>query len=245
MSARHMDFVAVQTRLKTLGFYSAPIDDEWGPGMAAGIDRALAQLEKLAGIKPEPPALAFSPAKLPVAYAWLRDERQLPRHLTAALSLYGTLETAGAGNNPAIMGWRDACMSEGVDIRGYTGDAVPWCGLFIAYVMVLSGRAKQVVDGPLWALNWSKFGVDGGQPELGDILTFKREGGGHVALYIGEDSAGYYHVLGGNQSDRVNIMRIAKKRMHACRQPAYIDKPSGIRPIIVSAGGAPVSRNEA
>ena len=35
---------------------------------------------------------------------------------------------------------------------------------------------------------------------LGDILTFKRNGGGHVGLYVGEDKD-CYHVLGGNQGN--------------------------------------------
>jgi cell wall-associated NlpC family hydrolase len=36
---------------------------------------------------------------------------------------------------------------------------------------------------------------------LGDVLVFRRGGGGHVALYVGEDEEAF-HVLGGNQADR-------------------------------------------
>jgi uncharacterized protein (TIGR02594 family) len=250
MTARDPRFPMIQLRLKGLGLYPTEIDDEFGPAMATGIDRALARLETEDGIEtPKPTAIDVDAlrlrAHLPAAYAWLGATSGLPRHLTAALSLYGTIETAGAGDNPVIMAWRDELKAAGCSIVGYSGDAVPWCGLFMAYVMLLAGRVGEVPEGPLWALNWSKFGVDGGQPELGDVLTFKRSGGGHVALYIGEDREGHYHVLGGNQGDKVNIMRIAKARMHACRQPAYRAKPASVRPMIVSAGGAPVSRNEA
>ncbi len=140
------------------------------------------------------------------------------------------------------MTWRDKLNAAGHKIVGYSADKVPWCGLFAAFVMLEASRP--VVDGPLWALNWSKWGKDGGQPELGDLLTFTRDGGGHVAFYIAEDREGFYHILGGNQGDKVSIMRIEKKRMHACRQPAYTEKPASVRPVIVAATGV-VSRNEA
>lgn len=236
----HPDFPGIQRRLKALGYYDMPIDDDWGPGMAGGINRALSAIEAARGIKP-PPEPKWP--KLPTSYAWLRDPAldPLPRHLVEALDLIGTVELAGAANSPTIMGWRDELLRDGVEIVGFSADSVPWCGLFMAIVMHRAQR--DVVPGPLWALNWSKWGEPGGQPELGDLLTFKRDGGGHVALYIGEDTAGYYHILGGNQSDQVNIMRIAKSRMAACRQPPYKIRPASVRPRIVSASGK-ISVNE-
>ena len=208
--------------------------------MHKALDAALAHLEIATGITP-PAEPVVSPA-LPEEYAWLSRIDALPRHLTEALKLLGTVERPGAADSPVIMGWRDELRTAGIPIVGYSADSVPWCGLFMAVVMHRARRP--VVDQPLWALNWSSWGEPGGQPELGDLLTFKRTGGGHVALYIAEDSMGYYHVLGGNQGDKVNIMRIAKTRMHACRQPAYRTKPSSVKPVVVSASGV-ISRNEA
>lgn len=244
MTIRHPDFAPIQRRLARLGFYGLGIDDEWGPGMKEGIDDLLAWAEKERGLGPVASAPAVAPRwpKLPSAYSWLRDLDPLPRHLVAALDLLGTVERASAADSPVIMGWRDELAAAGIKIAGYSADSVPWCGLFVRYVMFKAQR--EGVEGPLWALNWSKWGEDGGQPELGDLLTFKRPGGGHVAFYIAEDRQGYYHVLGGNQSDAVNIMRIAKTRMHACRQPPYQSKPATVRPRIVSAGGV-ISENEA
>jgi uncharacterized protein (TIGR02594 family) len=260
--SRHPDFPGIQRRLKALGLYDFPIDDVFGPGMSSGVDQALTLLERAhADLAPKPasPALPPPPAppaarnplmdtslpKVPAQYAWLRDAGVLPRHLTIGLNLIGTTETPGAANNPIIMNWAKVCRDAGVNVAGFTADSVPWCGLFMAYVMVEAGRTNEAkaIGGTLWALNWSKFGVDGGQPELGDILTFTRNGGGHVGIYIGEDT-GYFHLLGGNQSDRVNIMRIAKSRMHRCRQPRYINKPRSATVRILSAVGA-ISTNEA
>lgn len=250
---RHPDFPQIQQRLARLGLYDFTIDDIWGNGMSSGIDQALTLLERAhADLKPFDAATGgqdlLDPAlpKIPKEYAWLRTVGYLPRHLRVALNLYGTLEAAGSRDNPQIMAWAKACREAGIDVKGYTADSVPWCGLFMAYVMLEADRVAEAkaIGGTLWALNWSKFGEAGGQPELGDILTFTRNGGGHVGFYIGEDSA-YYFVLGGNQSDRVNIMRLKKGRMHACRQVPYNVKPASATVRILTGSGAPVSRNEA
>lgn len=249
MTVTSPDFPAIQTRLKALGLYDHPIDDEWGPGMSSGVDQALSLLERAHADMAHPPAPAAAVQSvvrafrnLPAGYGWLRDVGPLPRHLAVALSLIGTLEGAGGENNPTILGWAAKLRAAGINVSGYTADSVAWCGLFVGYVMLEA--AREPIHDPLWALNWAKYGVDGGQPDLGDILTFKREGGGHVAFYIAEDAAGFYHVLGGNQSDRVSIMRIAKTRMYSCRQPAYNAKPTSVRPYVVSPSGI-ISRNEA
>lgn len=251
MSLRDPRFRLIQRRLANLGLYALPIDDEFGDGMDSGISRALAELERLhdaPALQAEEAAAATGDAaairaKLPAHHRWLADEfDSLPRHMKVALMLHGTIETPGSGNSATIMGWASELRAAGIPVTGYSADSVPWCGLFAAIVMHLAGRP--VVKDPLWALNWSKWGEDGGAPELGDLVTFKRDGGGHVGFVIGIDKEGYIHTLGGNQSDKVNIMRIALTRMHACRQPAYRTKPASVRHVIVAANGA-VSKNEA
>jgi hypothetical protein len=49
-------------------------------------------------------------------------------------------------------------------------------------------------------------------------LVFKREGGGHVGFYLGEDASSY-QVLGGNQDDAVSVARLPKTRLIASRCP--------------------------
>lgn len=173
---------------------------------------------------------------IPAKYSWLNDVGTLPRMVQEGLKLYGTIETPGDMDNPKIMQWAQETGLTNV----YTADAVPWCGLFMAVVAKRAG--KKLVQGPLWALNWGKWGNDAGQPELGDVLTFVRPGGGHVALYIGEDEK-YYHVLGGNQSDAVTITRIDKSRMRAARNLYTIGPPASAKPYILQPTGA-ISVNE-
>lgn len=173
---------------------------------------------------------------LSLAYQWLPLE-SAPRHLLKAMELYGTTETVGPKNNPVIVGWAKEVGLENI----YKADSTPWCGLFMAVVMKRASR--EPVKDPLFALNWNNFGVKITQPMLGDILTFTRKTGGHVGLYVGEDIAAY-HVLGGNQGDRVSIVRIAKDRLSQVRRPAYTLQPTNVRKIILASNGK-LSTNEA
>lgn len=174
---------------------------------------------------------------LPLQYRWLEKVPQLPKMVAEGLKLFGTIETPGAGDNPTIKAWAKEVGLQNV----YTADSIPWCGLFIAVVAQRAGKA--FVSSPLWALSWSKFGEQAGQPRLGDVLTFTRKGGGHVGIYIGEDASAY-HVLGGNQSDAVTITRIAKIRLYRVRRPVYKVMPSSVQPVVLAANGV-LSRNEA
>jgi hypothetical protein len=79
---------------------------------------------------------------------------------------------------------------------------------------------------------------------LGDILTFKRNGGGHVGFYVGEDKE-CFHVLGGNQGNQMCVSRIAKARLHKARRTAWkVAQPKSVRKIQLSSSGV-ISTNEA
>jgi uncharacterized protein (TIGR02594 family) len=174
--------------------------------------------------------------RLPPPYAWLAREGQ-PKMLVEALKLYGVRETPGPGDTPAVLAW----ASE-LNIKGYTADSIPWCGLFVAVVAHRAG--KPLPPNPLWARNWAAWGKPSGQPALADVLVFGRDGGGgHVGLYVGEDAA-CYHVLGGNQHDSVSITRIAKSRLLEARRFYAVAPPANVRPVRLAASGE-ISRNEA
>lgn len=171
-----------------------------------------------------------------MAYDWLKNE-SAPKILVEAVKHIGVKEIIGSNHNPVILGWAKALKLSNV----YTNDEIPWCGLFVAYCAHAKGL--QVVERPLWALNWAKYGTEVSEPMLGDVLTFKRDGGGHVGIYVGED-AKYYHVLGGNQSNSVSITRIAKSRLHKARRTTWkIAQPSNVRKVYLEAKGT-VTTNE-
>jgi len=173
---------------------------------------------------------------LPAAYAWLADEGA-PRMLVEALALFGTVEGAGAADNPTILAW---AKEVGV-AADYTHDEIPWCGLFMAVVAKRAGKVPP--SDPLWALNWRNFGRSVAAPMLGDVLIKTRAGGGHVTMYVGED-ADTFHCLGGNQSDQVCIRRFPKELSWAFRRPTYVNQPANVRRVFLAPSGV-VSTKEA
>lgn len=181
---------------------------------------------------------------LPDQYQWLPKLRGLPKTIQLALAEFGVQEVVGKGSSKTIIGWRDELNHAGVKIEGYSTDSIPWCGLFAAIVTYrrMKNPAEPVKD-PLWARNWAKYGVAVKQPALGDVLVFQRDSGGHVGFYVAEDATAY-HVLGGNQSNKVCITRVLKSRLIAARRPPYVVAPAAMKPFTVSATGT-LSKNEA
>ena len=165
-----------------------------------------------------------------------------PQILVKALELIGTKEIIGSIHNNIIMSWAKDLKIEKI----YTADEVAWCGLFMAIVCQRANVATGITPTEaLWALNWNKFGTKQKVAMLGDILTFKRPGGGgHVGIYVGEDKT-CYHVLGGNQSNMVSITRLEKTRCAGIRRTAWkIAQPDNVRAIAVNSTGI-ISKNEA
>lgn len=178
---------------------------------------------------------------LPSSYAWLNTQGTLPRTIQEGLKLLGVAEVVGRGSDRTIIGWRDELNHAGVKIEDYSDDDIPWCGLYAAIVAHRAGKVG--VKEPLWARNWETFGVATGSASLGDCLVFVRKGGGHVGWYVAEDALAY-HVLGGNQANRVSITRIEKARCIAVRRPVYRVQPASVRRFLVRAAGG-LSKNEA
>lgn len=204
--------------------------------------------------------VAVAMTRLPPIYAGLELEPG-PKMLIEALRLYGTLEAPGAADNPVILAWADEI---GAGVRTayakwaaswYDDDSTPWCGLFMAVVALRASNGRPERLPPekyLSAASWGMWGrpvgpgrapaVPVNMAALGDVLVFSRPGGAHVGLYAGEDRS-HYHVLGGNQANAVNIMRIDKTRCIAVRRPSYLVQPANVRPIHYAAAGA-VSSDE-
>jgi uncharacterized protein (TIGR02594 family) len=187
-------------------------------------------------------------------YAWLNAEPG-PRMLLEAIKLHGTLETPGTGDNPIILGWADevgaaagASMYAKWAAGWYNDDSTPWCGLFMAVCAVRANLDNRPERRPpekyLSAIEWDTFGFEVLEgAKLGDVLVFQRPGGGHVGMYVGEDSTAY-HVLGGNQSDTVNVTRVAKHRCIGIRRVPYLSTPANVRKIVLASNGK-LSTNEA
>lgn len=164
-----------------------------------------------------------------------------PPWLTEMKRLSGTLETPGPQNNPMIIGWAKAIG--GWTGKFYTKDSIPWCGLTIAHVIGVTLPNEPLPANVLGALQWNKFGVEMKEPTTGAIMTFKRDGGGHVGLYDSEDDKNYY-IWGGNQSDQVNLTKLPKSRLVTFRWPSTYTAPTTGR-IVRRGSHIPTSKSEA
>lgn len=171
-----------------------------------------------------------------MSYDWLKEEKA-PRILVQAVKQLGVKEIVGKEHNPVILGWAKELKLASV----YNSDEIAWCGLFIAYCCKVAGL--DIISTPLWALSWSNWGNPVTEPMLGDVLTFKRNGGGHVGIYVGEDET-HYHVLGGNQGNAVSVSRIDKKRLFKARRTAWkVAQPANVRKVFLEAKGV-ITTNE-
>ena len=228
---------ALQSRLKHLGWYSGPVDGDPGPlTETAVIDFKRAHdLRPRAFVGPITLTRLFSPAARSRPAG---SGSQRPWY-DEAERLMWTREAPGSANNPVIMDWADD-----LDLH-YTGDDVPWCGLFVAHCLRIGAPHDAQPDNVLGARNWQSFGRKS-EPQMGAILVFWRGSRtgwkGHVGFYAGEDNAAF-HVLGGNQSNAVTITRISKDRLLACRMPKSFAGRDGLRAVGAATGA--LSTNEA
>lgn len=109
----------------------------------------------------------------------------------------------------------------------YEADDIAWCGEFVDTCLRLSGH-KTDLENPLGARNWSKYG-ERCEPKFGAIMVFWRgspEGWkGHVGFMAGADRT-HFHILGGNQGNRVSVSRIARNRFLGARWPIGAAAPA-------------------
>ncbi|KTQ84203.1 hypothetical protein NS226_21845 [Aureimonas ureilytica] len=203
----------IQERLNELGYDPGPIDGVRGRRTIAAIrqfqtDKGL-MVDGIVG--PATRGKLFAGAETIL----LGTEPDRPWY-EEARRLMGTKEQPGPGSNPVIEDWaKDLAIP-------YAGDDVPWCGLFVAHCIGATLPGEELPRGLLRARNWLGFGKEC-QPSKGCILVFWRDpkasGVGHVGFYAGEDDKGFY-VLGGNQSNAVNIKRLSRNQFLGARWPS-------------------------
>jgi len=159
-----------------------------------------------------------------------------PLWLSVARTYVGTSEIPGPKHNSTIQRWLTKLGAWWVD------DETPWCGVFCAAVMqqAFQPYPKMYMRAKAWETYGEALSLSNLAP--GAILVFMRQGGGHVGFYVGEDRM-HYHVLGGNQRNSVNVMRIAKNRITAARWPRGVPLVGG--PVYLTSSSAGVSTNEA
>ena len=214
------DWKNVQRRLMKLGFNPGPIDGIRGRMTTGAVKRFQESRGLVADgiVGPRTRAVLFgaeAPGKRPVSddTPWYAE----------AIRLIGTREVPGPGSNPVIL-----AMAETLDID-YRDDDIPWCGLFVGHCIGAMLGDEPLPPNPLGSRNWLRFG-EACTPQVGAVMVFWRvkrsSWQGHVGFYHGEDAT-HFHILGGNQSNSVNVMRIDRKRFLGARWPVTAGQPGG------------------
>ena len=131
-----------------------------------------------------------------------------------ALAEVGIKEFTGSGDNPRIV---EYLKSTNLPAPMNSEDETPWCSAFANWCVE---RAGYEGTDSAWARGWLTWGKAIKKPRRGCIVVFTRgTSSGHVAFYVGE-TATQIKVLGGNQSDAVNISNYPKSRLLGYRIPA-------------------------
>lgn len=156
-----------------------------------------------------------------------------PSWLLLARRYIGLREIKGAAHNPEIVQfWKD------IKRGGIKDDETPWCAAFVGAMLERAGYQSTRFESARSYLEW---GRPLSLPCLGCIVVMTRTGGGHVGFCVGRDSADNLLILGGNQSDMVNIAAFPRSRVTGYRWPAGLASPMQHLPVMP---GAPLSTKE-
>ncbi len=148
--------------------------------------------------------------------------------VNVARSQLGLKEIPGPKHNPKILEYWAAAKAS-----WFKDDETPWCGGFMAYVMVKCGIVppKEAPRAISWA-TWGKSCL----PQVGAVGVKKRTGGNHVFLIVGITAdRKYYKCLGGNQGNMVSIIDIVCSDVTHIRWPQSMPV-LGIKLPVMAAG---------
>jgi uncharacterized protein (TIGR02594 family) len=232
------DWKAIQTRLKSLGFYTGKIDGDRGPLT----NKAIIAFKRSVGLNPRdyygPITHAALMEKKPVPGPETVEE---PCWLRRARMEIGTQEIPGSRHNARILTYWELTKLY------FKTDEVAWCAGFVGAMIELcglrstrSGMARSYSDSPFFRK------ID--KPVIGCIVVYwrgSRTGSlGHVGFFTGYDQYRNIMTLGGNQSDAVNIKPFDDDRLLGFYWPVGVPLP-GEAPVVTVTSNGVVSTNEA
>ncbi|EMO5715235.1 TIGR02594 family protein [Enterobacter bugandensis] len=134
-----------------------------------------------------------------------------PKWLTEARKYIGTREFKGPNHNPLIVQfWKD------IRRGGIKDDETAWCAAYVGAMFERTGIRSSRFESAKSYLEW---GAPLDAPMYGCVVVFSRNGGGHVGFVVGQTPDNDLLVLGGNQSDAINIRAFPRIRVVGYRWP--------------------------
>lgn len=132
-------------------------------------------------------------------------------------SQIGVKEGSGSKENPQVQEYLS--FGGSVSNKAKFSDATAWCAGLVGWVLEKCGMGS---TNNLMARSYEKWGVSvKNDPLPGDIVTFWRtslsSGFGHVGFFL-KKAGDYVYIVGGNQSDEVNIAKMSTARMTDIRR---------------------------
>lgn len=231
----------VQKALKRHGMWSGDLDGTWTDELDKAIIAFKVEHDLRARnlIGPVTIEALSGPTKQVVA----QQQSATPEWIKVARSYLGTKEIKGARHNLDIVKFFERSGS-----AWFKDDETPWCGAFVGSCMVEAGYNTLHGGQAARARAWEEYGKGLSSPAFGCIVTFwrgsKDSGSGHVGFVVGKSTDDRLMVLGGNQSDEVNIRPFDRSRVTSYRWPEHGPMPNYTLPLYDSTG-KPSSTNEA
>jgi len=132
------------------------------------------------------------------------------------------------GNNPKVVAYFKDSGNAGVK-----DDETAWCAAFVGAMINRSGGKG---TGALNARSYLDWGVPVARKDAkpGDVVIFKRGNSswqGHVAFFV-QDRGARIDVLGGNQSDAVNVKGYPASSLLGIRRAKPPVRPEITRPVL-------------
>ncbi len=150
----------------------------------------------------------------------MKPNDNVPVWVIKALDHIHIQEVQGAKSNPVIKGFYRDVGHEYVE-----HDEVPWCAAFVGSVLE---RSQIASTRSLLARSYLKWGQALNTPKFGAIAVFRRgknPSQGHVGFVMGSDRD-FIFLLGGNQSNQVNVKAYKRSDLLDLRWPTEAVDPS-------------------
>lgn len=151
-----------------------------------------------------------------------------PKWLIEARKEIGVTRFPSPNSNPKIVQyWKDMKWS------GIKEDKTSWCAGYVGAMLERVGiiGSRSVSKVPEAAKSYLDWGIALKEPHYGCVVVFDRAGGGHVGFCVGKTADDKLLILGGNQSDAVNIKSFPLTRVVGYRWPKGADVDTRPLPI--------------